>query len=73
MTIKQLIEILKTMPQDKELWHIWDGAPRSKIDHVYISKGGNVMSIEVGEAIYSDDDRPVGAPSELEKVIFYFK
>lgn len=54
------------MPQDVSVFHIWDGDARTEINMVYLSKRGDVMTIDEGMNCYSDGARPVGAPTESE-------
>lgn len=63
MIVKDLIEILKTMPQDAPVLHLWDGEPRTEIQHVYVTRGGWVVTADCGEHAYSDDGRPASAPT----------
>lgn len=70
MTIKEIIEVLKTMPQDAQMGHLWDGAVRSMVDGIYLSQSGVVVGAPEGEPAYNDEDRPVGAPNENEDRYF---
>lgn len=63
MTTKQLIEKLQSMPPDAEVMHLWDGELRTTIEHVWVSRGGDVVTADCKEVAYSDCDRPVGAPT----------
>ena len=63
MKVSELIVSLQTMPQDREVLNIWDGAARSGIDRVYESKGGCVMTSDLDEVVYNNCDRPLGAPT----------
>lgn len=53
MTAKQLIEELQKMPPDAEVWHVWDGQPRSTIEHVWVDEYGEVITADVKELCYS--------------------
>nr|BDD48126.1 hypothetical protein 42 [Balneolaceae bacterium] len=66
MKTKELIEKLKEMPQDAEVYHLWDGELRTGINVVYESKGGDVVTADNDMVCYTDSSRPVGAPSEAE-------
>ncbi len=75
MKVCDLIKALRDMPQDAELMHIWDGEPRTHIDHVWIARGEGsitercsvvVMTAGSGEVVYSDDARPEYAPTVKE-------
>ena len=63
MTVGDIIEVLKTMPQDAKMGHLWAGAVRTCVDVVYLSKTGVVVGAPNGEAAYYDEDRPDGAPT----------
>lgn len=73
MKVKELIKKLETMPQDAEVFHLWDGEPRTKIVHVWLSKNGNVITSDSGEVCYSTESRPIDAPSEKENPYWYTK
>lgn len=66
MKAEQLIEALKDMPQDAEVWHLWDGEARTMIEHVWLSKDGKVITADSGEVCYSTDARPIDAPTALQ-------
>jgi len=66
MKVKELIERLKKMPQEKEVWHLWDGEPRTVINIVYESKNGNVVTADNNMICYSNCARPKNAPTEEE-------
>ncbi len=59
MKVKQLIKELKKMPQNAKVYHIWDGEPRTEINHVYFSKSGKVMTLDdINEKVYTDKHKP---------------
>lgn len=64
MKVKELIEILKKMPMEAEIYHLWDGEPRTKINVVYESRIGNVITSDFGEYCYGEENKPVGADDE---------
>jgi len=66
MNVSQLIAELQKMPQDASVTHLWDGAPRTDIQLVWLSKGGYVVTSDFDMSCYADEGRPVGAPSEKE-------
>lgn len=66
LTIKEIIDILKTMPQDAEMGCLWDGACRSTVDGIYLAKSGVVVGAPYEEPAYYDEDRPEGAPLEKD-------
>jgi hypothetical protein len=53
MTAKQLIEELQKMPPDAEVWHVWDGQPRSTIEYVWLDNEGDIITADEGERCYS--------------------
>ena len=61
MIVKDLISILKEMPQDAEVSHIWDGGPRTDINHVWASRNGEVMTADTDEVCYDEKWWPVDA------------
>ena len=63
MNVCQLIAVLGTMPPDAEVRQMWEGAARSVIDHVWLSREGYVVTAEGGEISYDSGDRPIDAPS----------
>lgn len=64
MKVSALIEQLKSMPQDAEVMHLWDGALRTNIEIVYLSKCGTVVTSDYGMVCYSEEQRPLDAPSK---------
>lgn len=67
MRVMQAIEQLKKMPPHAEIFHIWDGEARTAIEHIYVSKGGDVMTADEDMNVYTDSSRPVDAPSSIDK------
>jgi hypothetical protein len=61
MKVKDLIEKLQAMPPDADVYHIWDGEPRTAIEVVYLSKSGDVMTVDYGEEVSSVQARPMDA------------
>ncbi|MBE7649145.1 hypothetical protein [Tenacibaculum finnmarkense] len=62
MTVKDLIEKLKELPQDARVFHLWDGEPRTAINVVYETKNGAVMTADYEQVCYSSSARPKEAP-----------
>jgi len=58
--VKELIAKLKEMPQEMEVWHVWDGEARTQLKHVWISRNGKVITADDGESVYSTESRPEG-------------
>jgi hypothetical protein len=61
MKVKDLIEKLQALPPDADVYHIWDGEPRTAIEVVYLSKSGDVMTADYGEMVYTELARPIGS------------
>lgn len=66
MKVSELIEALKGMPSEAEVWHVWDGAARTEIECVWLDRSGKICTSDDGEVVYSDEDRPINAPSEKD-------
>lgn len=66
MDVKSLIQELQKMPQDAEVTHIWDGEPRTHIELVWLTKCGFVATSDYNELVYSDNNRPINAPTERD-------
>ena len=66
MKVQELIEQLKTMPDDADVWHLWDGEARTKIEFVWLSRDGNVITADFDMVCYSEKTRPMDAPTEFQ-------
>ena len=66
MKVKDLIQALGKMPQDADVLHLWDGGLRTAIEIVYLARSGEVATADYEEVCYSDESRPVGAPTRNE-------
>lgn len=66
MKVKDIIKFLSTVDQEKEVWFMWDGQPRSKIEAIWTARNGNIISGPLDECVYSEESRPEGAPFEKE-------
>ncbi|MCP3681815.1 MAG: hypothetical protein GY861_03920 [bacterium] len=66
MIVKELIEKLKEIDSEAEVYCLWDGALRSTIDHAYIGKTGACVLADEGEVAYDEAARPVDAPSVID-------
>ena len=60
MNVKVLIDELAKFPQDAEVWHVWDGAARTEIDHVWFTEDGRVLTGQCDEMVYDTEDTPIG-------------
>jgi hypothetical protein len=59
MKVHELIELLKTMPKDARVFHLWDGEPRTEINAVWLSKKGHVVTADYDQYCYSNNAMPV--------------
>jgi hypothetical protein len=59
MTNEELIEQLKTLPPKADVLCLWDGSPRSEIEHAWLSHSGQVILADNDEVCYAVNDRPV--------------
>ena len=66
MTVSELIEKLKELPQDRRVFMLIDGEPRSALNVVYESKTGRVVVAGYGHVVYSTNARPVDAPTRMQ-------
>ncbi len=71
MKVSDLIEKLKTMPQDAEVKHVWDGGAYTTIQHVWLSRSGIVMTADFDMPVYNEEDRSAEMPNEKEKKYYY--
>lgn len=73
MTLEALYSLLGRMMADgvkpsTEAHITYDGfVSHRAVGSAYLVKKGVVVIAEIGEPVYHDDDRPTGAPSELEE------
>ena len=66
MKVGELIKVLETMPHDAELFHLWDGEARTHIEHIWLSRDGDVITADHGMVCYSTETRPMDAPTSEE-------
>jgi len=67
MLVKELIDELQKMPQDAKVSHLWDGSARTNIEHIWLSKSGDVVTSDFDMVCYYDGDRPTSAPTKVEQ------
>jgi len=67
MKVSQLIEQLKGMPQNAVVSHVWDGASRTIIQHVWLARSGEVCTADSCMNVWCDEDRPVMGPTCKEE------
>lgn len=66
MTAKELIAMLAKMPPDARVFHLWDGGLGTEIEHVWLTRSGNVGTGDNDHVCYETEDRPVDAPTAEE-------
>ena len=71
MLVKDLIAELQKMPQDAKVSHLWDGSARTNIEHIWLSKSGEVVTSDFDMVCYDDADRPASAPTRVEQHYWY--
>lgn len=67
MKVKDLIQALKNMPDDADVLHLWDGEPRTAIEHVWLARDGSVITADFNMVCYSNAPRPSDAPTTAEE------
>ncbi|QIG68165.1 hypothetical protein EVB55_230 [Rhizobium phage RHph_Y68] len=67
MKVFELIGKLSQMPQDAEVFAIYDGVSYTRVEHAFFSKSGKVNLSDNGEVVYHDGDRPLDAPNKKER------
>lgn len=63
---KCLLVLAVAMPPEAEITHLWDGEARTNIRHVWLARGGFVVTADHGMVCYSDATRPASAPTAAE-------
>jgi hypothetical protein len=58
MKVKDLIRQLAILPQDADVFCIWDGGPRSSPEVVWLTKDGRAMLADFEEPVHDQNDRP---------------
>ena len=59
MTNKELIEKLKQLPLNAEVWIAYDSDVRAPVDVAYLSKLGEVVLKDSKKTIFSDENKPL--------------
>lgn len=67
MKVKELIKALQMCDENADVYHLWDGELRTEIKHVYMGKDGKCVTADDGMVAYSDEARPIDAPTSKEK------
>lgn len=66
MTVSELIRKLEHMPQEAEVYSMYDGAASNDVDFVWRSRSGDVVLSPCNQMVYDTDDRPITAPTQEE-------
>jgi len=61
MTVSELIKILQKMPPDAQVLHLWDGELRTAIEHVWLTRDGQVGTADFEEYCYIRASWPADA------------
>lgn len=64
MKVSSLIQLLQGMPSNAQVNYVWDGAARSRVEHVWLSRSGQVMLADCGDTVYSSRSQPENAPED---------
>jgi hypothetical protein len=70
MTVKQLIEELKGLPQSDNVGMLSDGSVRSMVNVVFMARSGKVVLADFDNAVYYTEDRPIYAPTDDELAVW---
>jgi hypothetical protein len=62
MSVEQVIEKLKELPPQAEVFHLWDGEPRTAINIVYEAADGTVITADYDQPCYLPIKRPKDGP-----------
>jgi hypothetical protein len=71
VTVKQLIERLREMPEDAPVLHVWDGVARTEVEHVWLAASGEVVTADNNQVVYDTRDRPADAPTSEQNRYWY--
>jgi len=66
MTVVELINQLKKMPQNHEVNLYYESDIRGNTDIVYLSRANDVIISSFNELITNDDNRPINSPNVEE-------
>ena len=66
MKVSDLITRLQQLLPDADVVCLWDGEPRSEVEHAYLARDGYVVLADFDEVCYSTGARPADAPTEEE-------
>ena len=66
MTVAELIEALRGMPDDATVEALYDNFCHMNIDNVWLGRAGIVLLVGGGELVKYTEDRPINAPTKEE-------
>ena len=75
MKVNKLIKELQQLPQDANVYCIWDGEPRSNIDLVWEDGEGDIMLMAESDYVYTaipkgfTTQQSVGEGKEIRKYL----
>ena len=64
MTVSELIDKLKLMPQDADVYCLYDLYADKDVDHVWLAKNGKVVLGRFQELVTESEDTPEGQPGD---------
>ncbi len=68
MPVWKLVLKLLFMPITAKVKHIWDGEPRTAINHIWLSHQGEVMTADNEEIVYTSRHWPENINRDREKI-----
>lgn len=64
MKVRELINALTKLDMDADVFQLYDGELRAKVEYCYIGKSGYCVIADQDMICYSDDGRPISAPDK---------
>lgn len=58
MTASQLIAELKNLPQNAEVFHLYDGFICDEVERIWCTDDGRIITANSVQSIYEDQDQP---------------
>lgn len=71
VTVGELVKALQALPQEANVWMIYDGFCRVAPAQMWVARGGHVVIVDDGDVVYRDKDRPPDAPPEKEETSWH--
>lgn len=60
MKVRDLIRHLAILPQDADVFYIFDGVARGRPDVIWLTQDGRAILADLEELVYDPRDRPIG-------------